>query len=130
MATGSGLVVQFRKGAPFVRLTGSEGEILHQDPYGRWRLFRKRQAGGAPRAVEMPWPEPQQDVVGVGTIFGLADVIDCIEGRMEEPKNSGRRVARAIEVEVGLKLSAARGGERVDLPLEDRTLGLEYDWHR
>ena len=130
MATGSGLMVQFRRGGPFVRLTGSEGEILHEDPYGRWRLFQKRQVDGADRLVEMPWPEPQQDLLGLGAVFGLADVIDCIEGRMEEPKNSGRRVARAIEVEVGLKLSAAAGGERVDLPLADRTLGLEYDWHR
>ena len=85
---------------------------------------------GPDRLVEMPWPEPQQDLLGLGAVFGLADVIDCIEGRMAEPKNSGRRVARAIEVEVGLKLSAAAGGERVDLPLADRTLGLEYDWHR
>ena len=53
-----------------------------------------------------------------------------MEGRLDEPKNSGRRVAGALEVEVALKLSSRRGGERVDLPLNDRSLGLNYDWFR
>ena len=65
-----------------------------------------------------------------GSIYGLADVIDCMEGRLDEPKNSGRRVAVAIEVEIALKQSSARGGARVDLPLADRSLGLNYDWFR
>ena len=53
-----------------------------------------------------------------------------MEGRIDEPKNSGRRVAVAIEVEVALKQSSAKGGVRVDLPLQDRSLGLNYDWYR
>ena len=60
----------------------------------------------------------------------LNDVIDCMEGRLVEPKNSGRRVAVALEVEVALKQSSAAGGQRVDLPLADRSLGLNYDWYR
>lgn len=130
MVTDAGLVVQFRKGAPFVRISGSEGEIRHDLPYGPWRWWQQRCSGDTQASVEMPWPETQQSIVGMGAIFGLADVIDCMEGRLDEPKNSGRRVARAIEVELGLKLSAAKLGERIDLPLADRTLGLEYDWHR
>ncbi len=49
---------------------------------------------------------------------------------LDEPKNSGRRVAAALEVEIGLKQSSAHRGVRVDLPLEDRSLGLHYDWFR
>jgi hypothetical protein len=77
----------------------------------------------------MPWPEPQI-VFPYGAVYSLNDVIDCMEGRLDEPKNSGRRIAVALEVEVALKQSSARGGERVELPLEDRSLGLHYDWFR
>ena len=49
---------------------------------------------------------------------------------MDEPKNSGRRVAFAFETEIALKESAKRNGAKVDLPLQDRTLGLNYDWFR
>ena len=57
-------------------------------------------------------------------------MVDCIEGRLDEPKNSGRRVATAIEVEIALKQSSSDGGARVDLPLQDRSLSLSYDWFR
>jgi hypothetical protein len=56
--------------------------------------------------------------------------MDCLAGKLDEPKNSGRRVAMALEVEIALKLSSSRGGVRVNLPLEDRSLGLNYDWFR
>ena len=79
--------------------------------------------------VAMPWPVPQF-VPPYGAVYSLADVIDCLEGRLDEPKNSGRRVAVALEVEIALKQSSARGGAQVDLPLEDRSLGLNYDWYR
>ena len=29
-----------------------------------------------------------------------------------------------------MKQSSARGGERIQLPLKDRSLGLTYDWFR
>ena len=77
----------------------------------------------------MPWPEPSF-VPPYGAIYSLNDVIACMEGRLDEPKNSGRRVAVALEVEIALKQSSAQGGARVDLPLEDRSLGLHYDWFR
>ena len=53
-----------------------------------------------------------------------------MEGRLDEPKNSARRVAVAINVEIALKESSDIGGKRVDLPLQDRTLGLNYATHR
>ena len=124
----NGLVVHFRKGAPMVRLTGSTGEMAHTQ-LQPWRLWQDVEANGRRGRVEMPWPGPQI-VSAQGAVYGINDVIDCIEGRLDEPKNSGRRVARAIEVEIALKQSSARGGARVDLPLEDRSLRLNYDWFR
>jgi hypothetical protein len=62
--------------------------------------------------------------------YALDDILACLEGRLDEPKNSARRVAVALEVEIALKVSSARGGVRVDLPLEDRSLGLSYSSFR
>ena len=131
MVTSDGLVVHFPcdewalpAGAPRLRITGAEGELAHYRPAG-WKLRQVIDVPGGRRAmVEMPWPGPQ--IVSYGAHYGLADVIDCIEGRLDEPKSSVRRVSMAMEVEIGLKQSSARGGVRVDLPLEDRSLGLNY----
>ena len=129
MVTEHGLVVHFRKGAPAIRITGATGEIYHVDHYTEWHLLRDIDAADGVARVEMPWPEPQMQAGGPA-IYGFADIFDCLEGKLDEPKNSGRRVAVALEVEIALKQSSAQGGVRVDLPLEDRSLGLEYDWHR
>ncbi len=129
MATDTGLIVHFRKGAPAVRITGTEGELFHPEHYSDWTLFQDVETLAGRHRIEMPWPGPKMQVGG-GTIHGLADVIACLAGELDEPKNSGRRVAVALEVEIAIKLSSVQGGERIDLPLEDRSLGLEYDWHR
>ena len=130
MVTDDGQVVHFPydewikpPGAVNLRITGTEGELAFYRPAG-WRLQQVIDAPGRRQMVEMPWPGPQ--AVSFGAHYALADVIDTIEGRLDEPKSSVRRVARAMEVEIGLKQSSARGGVRVDLPLEDRSLGLNY----
>ena len=129
MVTQDGLVVHFRKGAPGVRLSGASGEITFGHPNG-WRLWQEIEAiDGKSAQVEMPWPEPQY-LPPYGGVYGLADVMDCLAGELGEPKNSGRRVATALEVEIALKQSSAQGGARVDLPLADRSLRLNYDWFR
>jgi hypothetical protein len=123
-----GTVVHIRDGAPDVRISGSAGEISFAR--NQWRLWRDIETpGGESGRVELPWPEPQFRGT-YRTVYCLDDLIACMEGRMDEPKNSGRRVAVALEVELGLKQSSARGGERVELPLENRSLGLTYDWFR
>ena len=130
MVTTTGLCVHFRKGAGLVRLSGSAGEMSFGNGYaGGWQLWRDTATSGPSERVEMPWPHPQFQG-GYNTVFGLQDIIDCLEGRLDEPKNSGRRVATALEVEIALKLSADQGGRRLVLPLEDRSLGLSYDWFR
>mgnify|MGYP002809091158 FL=1 len=83
----------------------------------------------AKQRVEMPFPDPQF-MPPYGAIYSLDDVMRCLAGDLDEPKNSGRRIAVALEVEVALKLSCDQGGVRVDLPLQDRSLGLNYDWFR
>ena len=123
------LAVYFRPGAPHLRVTGTTGEILVPTMATGFKLWQDIETAAGVNRVETPWPEPQ--FVGpYGAVYGLADVIDCMEGRLDEPKNSGRRVAVAIEVEIALKQSSALGGVRVDLPLEERSMGLNYDWFR
>lgn len=129
--TSGEAVVHFRKGAGLVRVTGTAGEIvLDSNSSSQWRLWQDVdiETGGA-RRVEIPWPAPQFEG-GYNAVCGLSDLIDCLEGRLDEPKNSGRRAAIALEVEIALKVSSANGGARVDLPLRDRSMGLNYDWFR
>lgn len=128
MVTQSGLVVHFRRGAPGVRLCGTRGEMTF-DFHQAWKWWQEVEFDGLKSRVEMPWPKPQF-VPPYGGIYSLNDVMDCLAGRLDEPKNSGRRVAVALEVEIALKQSSARGGARVELPLADRSLGLNYDWFR
>ena len=131
MVTADGLSVHFLfdewsrpQGVPNLRIYGSAGEIAFSRSHKQWRLWQVIDTGAGEQRVEMPWPEPQ--MVSYGAAYGFADIVDCIEGRLDEPKNSGRRVATALEVEIALKLSSAQGGVRVDLPLQDRSLGLNY----
>ena len=128
MVAKDGLVVHFRAGAPQLRISGATGEMVHDSAYPGWRLWQDVDGPAGVRRVEMPWPAPQTG--HYGGIFSVADVVDCIEGRLDEPKNSGRRVAVALEVEVALKLSSVRGGARVVLPIKDRSLGINFDWFR
>jgi len=129
LATVGGPSLHFRTGAPGIRLTGTAGEIAFDPVPGGWRMWQDLETAAGKKRIEVPWPDPQY-VGPYGAVYGLADILDCLAGRLDEPKNSGRRVAVALEVEIALKLSAAQGGVRVDLPLADRSLGLHYDWFR
>ena len=60
----------------------------------------------------------------------IANLANAILRKLDEPKNSGRRVAKALEVEFALKMSSAQGGVPIKLPLKDRSISMEYDWHR
>ena len=127
IAAKDGTVVHIRDGAPTVKISGSTGEIVFDGK--RWTLWQDVDTlSGRKGRVEMPWPDPQFG--GMRTPWCLDDLIATMEGRMKEPKNSGRIVAAALEAELAMKQSSARGGERVDLPLKDRSLGLTYDWFR
>ena len=124
-----GTVIHIRDGAPMVRISGSTGEMSFDRTQHYWRLWQDIDTPAGKRRVRMPWPDPQFGL-GMRTVYCLDDLIACMEGRMDEPKNSGRLVAVALEAELAMKQSSARGGERVELPLKDRSLGLTYDWFR
>ena len=125
----NGLVVHFRKGARGVRINGSQGEISFSYRPG-WRLWQDVDTpSGRKERLEKTWPDPQF-VPPYGAIYSLDDCMRCLGGEMDEPKNSGRRVAVALETEIALRQSSAQGGARVELPLADRSLGLHYDWFR
>ena len=128
IVTKNGAVVHIRDGAPDVRISGTKGEICFENR--QMRLWQEVDTPSGRKAnVEMPWPGPQF-LSPYRAVYCLDDLIECMEGRLDEPKNSGRRVRMAFEVEIALKISSERGGERVELPLKDRSLGLEYDWFR
>ena len=129
-----GLVVHFRHGAPQFRISGATGELVHDWSNG-WRMWTETEVPRLPegnkmlkRRFEVPWAGPQSGIYGA--IYSLADVMDCLAGKLDEPKNSGRRVAVALEVSIALVESSARDGARVDLPLADRSLRINYDWFR
>ena len=132
IAAKDGTVVHTRDGAPPLRVSGSKGEIIFDgsQPWPLWwlRLWQDIDTPSGQARVEMPWPAPHFGTMR--TPWCLDDLIASMEGRMDEPKNSGRRVAVALEAELGMKQSSARGGERIELPLKDRSLGLTYDWFR
>jgi len=128
LVTSIGEVVHYRKGARQIKLSGTKGEMTFHYSEG-WRIWRQEKADRGVRYVETPWPSPQF-LPPYGAIYCLDDIIACLDGQLDEPKNSGRRVAQAIEVELALKESARRGNRRIDLPLADRSLGLHYDWFR
>ena len=110
-----------------LRISGSSGEMVHGNQR-EWSLAQDIDTVGGTERVDVPWPGPQTGPYG--TTNSVANIMDCLTGTLDEPKNSGRRVAVALEVEIALKLSSANGGQRVDLPLEDRSLGLNYEWWR
>jgi len=125
--TRGGMAIHFRKGAPRVRLSGTKGEIWLEGY--TWHLRSDLAVPAGTERVESPWPAPQF-TNPYHAVYTIDDVVACMDGRMDEPKNSGRRVALAFETEIALKESAKRNGTRIDLPLQDRSLGLNYDWFR
>ena len=46
------------------------------------------------------------------------------------PESTAKMTLWPNSLASAMKLSAARGGSRVELPLPDRTMAMEYDWHR
>ncbi len=130
LVTVDGQMLHFRKGAPGIRLHGTKGEITFDyTHHPAWRLWQDTETPAGNKRVEVPWPDPQFRPP-YGAVYGYADIFDCLEEKLGEPKNSGRRVAVALEAEIALKQSSAQGGARIELPLADRSLGLNYDWFR
>ena len=74
---------------------------------------------GLPARIPFPWPKHMQ---GMGLTI-VEDLIAAIEtGRA--PRCSGDDGLKALEIALALRESHRRGGTRVQLPLEDRSLGI------
>ena len=115
-----------RPGAPFVRITGDRGELTFD--WNQFRLWKNAEGPARTNLVEVAFPNPQ--MLGEWSpIYGIDNVIQCI-GNGGEPRVSGRRVRDAIEIELALRESHLRGNVKVALPLENRSLGMIYDWFR
>ena len=128
-AWSNDFAVHFRKGSSGVRITGDTGELVFDFENG-WRLWKDVQTDNNTQGrAQLPWPKPNFNVP-YGAVYCLDDLLRCLAGELDEPKNSGRRVGIAIEVELALKESSTQGGTRIDLPLQNRGLGLHYDWFR
>lgn len=122
-----GLTQAHTKGSMNTTVFGDEGKIEFSRESG-FRLWKKIEAPWPEKLVEYPWPPPQYDPYSKA-LYGIHDLIQCIENG-GEPRNSGRRMCHAMELEIGLRESYRKGRVRVDLPLKDRKLGTKYDWYR
>ncbi len=115
-----------RPGAPAVRITGESGELIYDDR--QFRLWQDVPSVSGTVRVEVPFPQPQL-LAEWSILYGVDDLIRCIESG-GEPRVSGRRVRDAMEVEIALRESHRRGHAKVELPLQDRSLGMRYQWFR
>jgi predicted dehydrogenase len=91
-------------------------------PYGRG--FRSTDSMDAALPATYPIPMPHR-MEGMGLTI-VNDLIDAFEtGR--PPKCSGEDGLAALEVAIALRESHRRGGVKVPLPLEDRSLRIEFN---
>ena len=121
-----GLHGSIRTGAPFVRITGERGELTFN--WNRFQLFQDIEGPGGTERLQVALPEP----VFLGEwspLYSIDNVVQCIDSGAE-PRVSGRRVRNAMEIQIAMGESHRLGSARVDLPLQDRSLGMVYEWFR
>ena len=122
----NGLHGFIRPGAPFVRITGESGELIFD--WQRFHLYQDVEGPARVDRVEVNLPEPH--FVGEWSpLYSVDNVVECVDNG-GEPRVSGRRVRDAMEIQIALRESHRLGGIRVDLPLEDRSIRMNYVWFR
>ena len=102
---------------------GTEGRVRSLAGALEFELTQMHPGGprgsGLPARIPFPWPKHMQ---GMGLTI-VEDLIAAIEtGRA--PRCSGDDGLKALEIALALRESHRRGGTRVQLPLEDRSLGI------
>ena len=105
-------------------LTGTEGMIRFMDDSRSPELWRMEagvagQRGPTP-ACHFFRPGHDPRPAGVNVLY---DLMNCIETG-EDSRCSGEDAREALEIAIGVRQSHRKGGGRVDLPLEDRSLGI------
>ena len=121
-----GLHGSIRIGSPFVRITGETGELTFN--WNRFQLFQDIEGPAGSERLQVALPDPA--FLGEWSpLYSIDNVIECIDSGAE-PRVSGRRVRNAMEIQIAMGESHRSGGARVDLPLQDRSLGMVYEWFR
>ena len=108
-------------------MVGTKGRIRSTDNGDDWefrRVFDDGPTGrrGRPYAVSIPFPWPAR-MQGMG-LHAVADLVSAIENG-HEPRCSGRDGRAALEIAIALRESHRRGGVKVTLPIEDRSLKID-----
>jgi predicted dehydrogenase len=107
-----------------IDIIGTEGRIRSLS--GGMEVEYWKLCDGGPRnrriAAKLPFPLPAR-IQGMGLSI-ISDLIDAAEeGR--QPLCSGEDGRAALETALALRESHRRGGTKVHLPLEDRSLGIQ-----
>lgn len=102
---------------------GTQGRIRIMEGLNEYELWKSVPSGpeGAMQQARMPYPRPLRPQ-GMGLTI-IDDILNSVEGG-GQPRCSGVDSRQALEVAVALRESHRRGFTRVDLPLEDRSLGI------
>ena len=105
-------------------ITGTEGMIRLMDDSRSPELWRMEeglpgQRNPAP-ACHFFRPSHKPRAAGVNVLY---DLMDCIETG-EDSRCTGEDAREALEIAIAVRESHRKGGGRVDLPLEDRSLGI------
>ena len=112
---------------------GEKARVRVIDSVGKWQLLRledpseeapygtrslsRRARGALPAEYPFPWPARMQ---GMGLTI-VDDLVNAIETG-QPPRCSGRDGRDALEIAIAMRESHRRGGVKVDLPIEDRSL--------
>ena len=106
-----------------VDVIGTTGRIRSVNNAETFELIRMvpggRRGRGVPALCPFPWPVRMQ---GMGLTI-VEDLIQAIEGGTA-PKCSGEDGRAALEIAIALRESHRRGGMKVTLPIEDRSLRI------
>jgi predicted dehydrogenase len=101
---------------------GTEGRIRILENALQFELWKTANGpGGSQQPAKVPFPYPKQ-IQGMGLAI-IDDIMNAAENG-GKPLCSGADARDALEVALALRESHRRGFVRVDLPLEDRSLGI------
>ncbi len=104
-------------------IIGTRGRVRTLSDALEFEFFQRVSGGMRGRDVpaRSPFPQPARPV-GQG-ITTVDDLIDALENN-RPPRCSGADGRAALEVAIALRESHRRGGVRIDLPIEDRSLKI------
>ncbi|MEC8932998.1 MAG: Gfo/Idh/MocA family oxidoreductase, partial [Candidatus Latescibacterota bacterium] len=104
-------------------VVGTEGRIRSLAGATEWELWKTAPGGPRGRGVpaRLPYPMPAR-IPGMGITI-VEDLISAVEGG-PAPRCSAEDGRAALEIAIALRESHRRGGERVNLPAEDRSLRI------